>query len=268
MADNNTAKYSHNPQLLPPLPLKQAISNPLFTARAPEEPIVADPRRLSGQRVGAILVVKRTPTARVNFSQKHHHINYSIHEVGDHVKVFKFHGSSDVEVENLRTGKISMIRWECFFPLAVLERCSCADKLALQNNKLSAFPLPPSSTATSPDAVEPETKYKIADPTTIEGQSPGAILVIKQKPIGTTLMKDCAIEVGDHIEIIHGIPQDAALVKAKNFRTGAIGLVLWEAVFPVTRRKVCDCNQVQRRCWCIYTDFSHSMMYNKSPART
>lgn len=73
-------------------------------------------------------------------------------------------------------------------------------------------------------------------------------------------MKEVPIEIGDMIELICGIPQDAAVVRAKNLRTGAEGLVLWEAVFAVARRKVCDCSAVARRCACVYVDFAASVV--------
>ena len=100
---------------------------------------------------------------------------------------------------------------------------------------------------------------KVVNPDTFEGQQPGAILLIKNKPRGTVYLKHCAIEVGDCIKLIQSNPKDPGIIKAKNLRTGAEGFIIWKSVFPVGVREVCNCfSDSGSSCRCIYVDFDKS----------
>lgn len=82
----------------------------------PDSPVkAADPETLEGQRVGAILRVKW--------------ISNSINchpAVGDYVKILDFDLHGWVDVENMRTGGKSSIKWEVMFPVPYYRKCLCS----------------------------------------------------------------------------------------------------------------------------------------------
>lgn len=102
----------------------------------------------------------------------------------------------------------------------------------------------------------------IADPNTICGQIPGAIIVIKHKPWGYEQFSTLRFQVGDYVEILED--QEAVhpdLMNVKNLRTGMDGSILWVAVFEVSTRQACDCHgKWNAQCRCVYEDFEKSVV--------
>ncbi|PBP23641.1 hypothetical protein BUE80_DR005296 [Diplocarpon rosae] len=235
-----------------------------------QDKTVADVQEVAGQRDGAILIVKRTPAEFDADSPK----------VGEIVKIWS-HFDTGCNVEVLRTGRKVSVRWEIFFPLSPRGKCSCTEgncccELAYPAGHLTSAEsnliLPPGRYTRS------EYPPGVANPNTLAGQLPGAILVVQQFPWKINEFSDCPVEVGDYVELLHGNTNAPCVVyskksgagvvgsrvSAKNLRTGAVGGMLWRSFFPLTDREVCDCFRTEKcRCRCVYTDFEKSVAFVK-----
>jgi hypothetical protein len=85
-----------------------------------------------------------------------------------------------------------------------------------------------------------------ADPTTLEGQRAGAMLVVKRFP-RTIYGQNFAI-AGDFVIIEEHSSSDG--VQARNLRTGFKGDLCWEDLLPVPYDGKCIC--VAEDCRCVY----------------
>lgn len=86
-----------------------------FLDNVPDKHPISDPKTLAGQKVGALLAVKRMPTCG-SYEESP--------EVGDLLVVLKFYNHY-CDVFNVRNGNKQTVPWEIFFPLTIGEKCCC-----------------------------------------------------------------------------------------------------------------------------------------------
>ncbi|KAM3069002.1 hypothetical protein ACMFMG_004177 [Clarireedia jacksonii] len=89
--------------------------------------------------------------------------------------------------------------------------------------------------------------YLTDDPTTIEGQRPGATLTVKR----ATISGKGVAAVGDIVLVKKHLSIDSVLVK--NLRTCLVGVLNWQALLAVPYHGSCDCSVDS--CRCIYETF-------------
>ncbi|KAM0186471.1 hypothetical protein ACHAPC_004552 [Botrytis cinerea] len=105
-----------------------------------------------------------------------------------------------------------------------------------------------------------KTLPEVHDPLTIAGQTPGAIVAVKQHAhlphdFGPVL----ETEIGDHCKFLEACEHGWGKVKVKNLRTGKEGYLRWQAFKPVNSRNTCSC--LKAWCYCEYDDFEKSKAY-------
>lgn len=68
------------------------------------------------------------------------------------------------------------------------------------------------------------------------------------------------IEVEDFIELFASPANEIWTIQARNLRTGGVGKLRWNALFPVGERETCGCfwNEWKACCKCQYVDFEKS----------
>lgn len=123
----------------------------------------------------------------------------------------------------------------------------------LQTSAYPTFPLYTTNFTT-------KTLPEVNDPLTIAGQTPGAILAVKQHAhyphdFGAVL----ETEIGDRCQFLEACERGWGRVKAKNLRTGKEGYLRWQAFKPVNPRNTCSC--LNAWCYCEYDDFEKSKAY-------
>ncbi|RDL38730.1 uncharacterized protein BP5553_03070 [Venustampulla echinocandica] len=93
------------------------------------------------------------------------------------------------------------------------------------------------------------------DPLSMEGQKPGAILLVMRTPEfirdseGTQFKKVENMQVGDFVKIVSHSGNECQVL---NLRTGAKGVVPWNTFLAVGEREVCVC--FRQRCRCVYLE--------------
>lgn len=102
---------------------------------------------------------------------------------------------------------------------------------------------------------------QIIDPSTPEGQTLGAYLVIKRKVADSNSTSKFAVQVGDIFQFKDNPDKAGRMIVALNIRTGVKASVFWLTVFPVGKRELCGCHE--RLAWgsdcrCIYEEFEKS----------
>ncbi|KAH9222494.1 hypothetical protein DL95DRAFT_441292 [Leptodontidium sp. 2 PMI_412] len=252
----------------PPTPTATTFSQ----SRIDREITVADPKTPAGQIPGAVLLVKSTPVHGNTLASKRKL------EVGELVKVVK-HMGAYCRVRPLRTGDDEWtVHWSVFFPLGIKTRCSCEEGTCRCEVEWAGRCVPenvPACVQPSSENIKPasegqeQTKPPVlaADPHTLEGQTTGAILVIRHKASIPKKYQNCPVEVGDYIQLLEGPSKDAGkVVPAKNLRTGVVGHVTWGAVFPLEEREMCHCFRTTgfSKCRCVYIDFEASLHFEKN----
>ncbi|CAD6443642.1 d6493974-10b0-4b42-89f9-26135a502656 [Sclerotinia trifoliorum] len=247
-----------------------------------ERPVVKihDPATLEGQQIGAIISVKRAlkPTA----------LSLPLAKVGDFVEVLAHQNINQVEVESIRTGMTGTIDWEDLLPVPYDGKCGCLSggcRCIYENwqaysarHPLRSVPVygsqdmsgldvtMPPQTPIPPNArfqlgnITTKTHLEVNDPSTIAGQRPGAILVVKHHPhyphdFGPILKT----EIEDHCRYLEGCEGGWGKVKVENLRTRKEGFLRWASFKPVGVRKRCSCNK--GHCYCLYEDFEKSKAY-------
>ncbi|KAF5874483.1 uncharacterized protein Bfra_004493 [Botrytis fragariae] len=101
---------------------------------------------------------------------------------------------------------------------------------------------------------------EVNDPLTAAGQTPGAILAVKQHAhchhdFGPVL----ETEIGDRCKFLEACEGGWGRVKVKNLRTGKEGYLRWQAFKLVNPRNTCSC--LNAWCYCEYEDFEKSKAY-------
>ncbi|EKD19453.1 uncharacterized protein L3040_002670 [Drepanopeziza brunnea f. sp. 'multigermtubi'] len=224
-----------------------------FSDSGPPTPTTTVVGLFPGQRVGAVLAVKRTAAK----------FNPDGPEVGELVRVCS-NFDTGCHVEILRSGRKVSVRWEIFFPLSPKGKCSCREgNCRCELAYPASHSLKPETefTAQPIESTKPRDSPEVSDPSTLAGQLPGAILVVKHL-ISTIGEFHCKVEVGDHVEYLEGLPESPRVIRAKNLRTGAVGRMLWRSFFPLADREVCACFNLKKgMCPCIYLDFERSVKF-------
>jgi len=68
---------------------------------------------------------------------------------------------------------------------------------------------------------------------TFAGQTPGAMLIVKDKPCGSSSAECCEADVGDYIKSLNEVPANVNIMEVESFRSRAIGYVMWDSFRPV-----------------------------------
>lgn len=213
---------------------------------------IADPNTLEGQEIGAILRIKKTTEL----------VNRNGFAVGDLVRVldkgvfdFGFGRSGFPLVNNIRLGSEGEIEWESFFPVSRTGTCYCLDsgygiemcRCIHEGTKIITRPHQNDVKTTDPDAKRYLSPLEISDPSTPEGQMPGAILAIKANV--TKQLWEKGLQVGDCVRVLSHAFLDC---KVRGMKSGNVeNFVPWECFLPVAEGDSCICNAYEA-CRCEY----------------
>ncbi|KAF7956696.1 hypothetical protein EAE96_004027 [Botrytis aclada] len=240
---------------------------------------VHDAATPEGQQIGAILPVRRALKATAFCSP--------LAKVGDYVEILANYNVSQVEVKNLRTSMSGTIDWEDLLPVPYDGKCGCLGgecrciyetwqvysarrpprlMPVYGGQDMSGIYVSPLQTSTYPNfpscATNSTTKPlpEVNDPLTAAGQTPGAILAVKQHAhvphdFGPVL----ETEIGDRCKFLEACERGWGRVKVKNLRTGKEGYLRWQTFKPVNPRNTCSCHNAW--CYCEYEDFERSKSY-------
>ncbi|KAI9047196.1 hypothetical protein LZ554_008650 [Drepanopeziza brunnea f. sp. 'monogermtubi'] len=173
----------------PPTPTTTVAG--LFHEESLKVEAVADINSIAGQRVGAVLAIKRTAAK----------FNPDGPEVGELVRICS-NFDTGCHVEILRSGRKVSVRWEIFFPLSPKGKCSCrkGNCRCELTYPASHFLKPETEVTAQPiESTKPRDSPKISDPSTLAGQRPGAILVVKHYPWQIENFPGCQIEMPVHL---------------------------------------------------------------------